>query len=513
MTEGWRVNYAVDARLPPLSWLAAIDPVTRTIDVDCGVSVITSDDGFFEGTWAGDPGLRSVPASTTVFGSGVLLDEEGPLVLTPSHTMSGVFTHRVGSVLLASNSLVAVLTATRAELDSSVDYPGLFFKILEGFTSSPIPLPTSQGTIGYHVFWNLRIDPDGAARQVAKPEEAPFRTYADYRSRLSDATASAFANSREYTPWVSISSGYDSTAVAVMAAEHGCRRAMTFREGRRSKRTGSNIADSGELTAARLGMEVRVFDRAAYLSRDDLPEAEFLATGLSAEDVVMSAFEECLAKSLLLTGSQGNGIWRHDGNRRADHSRSALDGCSLQEFRLRVDFCFVPLPAFGLSQRPSVMDIGSSAEMKPYSVGGYYDQPISRRIAEDAGIPRGTFAVTKQATSALLHSDGEAAFATASAAAIRAFAEAEGTPVMFPARERGPSWQRFVMRIGPKMGAKRLANDIKWRRKRLNHFQPAIGNLLLRWGVSVVRPRYDALRADESPGAALPSTAVVPADR
>ena len=90
---------------------------------------------------------------------------------------------------------------------------------------------------------------------------------------------------------VSVSSGYDSTAVAVMAAENGCRQALTFREGRRSKRTGSNIADSGEQTAARLGMDVRVFDRPAYMSREDLPEAEFLATGLSAEDVVMSAFE------------------------------------------------------------------------------------------------------------------------------------------------------------------------------------------------------------------------------
>ena len=367
--------------------------------------------------------------------------------------------------------------------------------------------------MSYHVYWNLRTGLDGAAIQVAKPEELPFRTYAEYRSRLSDATASAFANSPGYTPCVTISSGYDSTAVAVIAAERGCRRAVTFRKGRRSKRTGSNIADSGEHTAARLGMAVDVFDRAAYLSRSDLPEAEFLATGLSAEDVVMSAFEDYLPKSMLLTGNQGNGIWRHDGNRRTDHSRSALDGCSLQEFRLRVDFCFVPLPSFGLSQRPSVMDISGSDEMKPYSVGGYYDQPISRRIAEEGGIPRGTFAVTKQATSAIIHSEGEAALAPASAAAIRAFAEAEGTPVVYPPRERGPSWQRLVLRVGPNIGARRLADGIKWRRKRLNHFQPAIGNLLLRWGVSVVAPRYDVVRPADPSTAAEPSKAAATAEQ
>jgi hypothetical protein len=498
MRETWRFCYEVDARLPPLSWLAAIDQSTRTVDVACGTSVVTSDDGFFEGTWVGDPGLRSLPASTTVFGSGVLVDEQGPLILTPSHTMSGVFTQHEPFVLLASNSLVALLKATRAELDSDVDYPSRLYKVLEGVNHSPIQLPTSRGTISYHHFWNLRTGSDGAATRVAKPEEEPFRNYAEYRSRLSAATASLFANAGGYSPCVSVSSGYDSTAVAVIAAENGCRRALTFRDGRKSKRTGDNIADSGEHTAARLGMDVRVFDRAAYLSRDDLPEAEFLATGLSAEDVVMSAYEECLPKSMLLTGTQGNGMWRNGGNRRTDHSRAALDGCSLQEFRLRVDFCFAPLPVFGLSQRPSVMDISASREMRPYRVGGYYDQPISRRIAEEGGIPRGTFAVTKQAVSALIHSEGESNLAPASAAAIRSFAAAEGVQVVYPRRKRAAFWERLVVRVGSKVGAKRLVNRIKGRWKRLNHFQPTIGTLLFRWGVTVVLPRYEALARERS---------------
>ena len=163
MTVGWQFTYDVNAQLPPLSWLAAIDPSTRTVEVTCGASVVISDDGFFEGTWVGNPGLRSVPASTTVFGSGVLLDEGEPLIVTPSHTMSGVFTQDGTSVLFASNSLVALLNATRAELDPDVDYPNLFFKILEGVASSPIQLPTSQGTIGYHVFWNLRAGSNGKA--------------------------------------------------------------------------------------------------------------------------------------------------------------------------------------------------------------------------------------------------------------------------------------------------------------------------------------------------------------
>ena len=138
MTGAWRFSYEVNARLPPLSWLATVDPSSRSIRVDCGASVVTSDEGFFEGTWVGDPGLQSLPASTTVFGSGVILDDSGPLIISPSHTMSGVFTHHGRGTLVASNSLVALLSASCAELDSNVDYPGLFFKILEGVTNSPI---------------------------------------------------------------------------------------------------------------------------------------------------------------------------------------------------------------------------------------------------------------------------------------------------------------------------------------------------------------------------------------
>lgn len=251
--------------------------------------------------------------------------------------------------------------------------------------------------------------------------------------------------------------------------------------------------DSGEASAARLGMDVETFDRREYRARTDLPEAEFLSTGMSAEDVIMSVFEPSLAKGILLTGSQGNGVWRLRGSRREDLSRQALDGASLQEFRLRTDFYFVPLPVFGLDQRPSIMDITESEEMKAYSVPGRYNQPISRRIAEEAGLPRGTFAVSKHAASALIHSLGESELAPASAAAIRAFAAAEGTPVVYPAKSRGPKWRRLVLRVAPGMGLGDRVGGLKSRQKRSAQFQPEIGNLLLRWGVSVVRPRYAVL--------------------
>lgn len=36
--------------------------------------------------------------------------------------------------------------------------------------------------------------------------------------------------------------------------------------------------------------------------------------------------------------------------------------------------------------------------MKPYSIKGNYNRPIARRIVESAGVPRGMFAMKKNAT-------------------------------------------------------------------------------------------------------------------
>ncbi len=497
-TEG-RLRYTfdleVDPKLPPLAWLARIKGGTGVITVVAGRSVRSfGGDGFFEGTWAGAPDPSGIPGATTVFGSGIVTGTDGgPTVVTPSHTMSGIFLSGTGAGTVLSNSLVALLAATGAELLREGRYPPRFALTTDGIGNSPIEVPTSRGTIDFHFWWNLELDADGNVVPVRKPDEGPFRSFADYRARLSAALGSIFANAGGYAPAVSLSSGYDSTTVAVLAAENGCRRALTFAEGRQTRKTGTDIGDSGAPNAQRLGMESQAFDRASYMARTDLPEAEFLATGMSGEDVIMSAYEPNLGSGLLLTGNQGNGVWRVGGSTRTDLRRSGLDGASLHEFRLRCDFVFVPLPTFGLTQRPSIMAISASEEMKPWSVGGRYDQPISRRIGEEAGLPRGSFAARKHAAAALLHTDGEAVISPRSRDAIRDFASAHGEQFRFPDRFAVRRWHRAALKVAPKVGAQGLVADMEARRRALIHFEPSIGTLLLRWGVSVVEPRYASL--------------------
>jgi hypothetical protein len=492
-----RFRYRVEPTLPPLAWLARLSASADAVEVVCGTSVRWTEEGFFEGTWAGEGDLVALSHATTVFGSGIVLDPDGqPLVVTPAHTMSGVFSLATPDGSVLSNSFTGLLTATGAELLRDGAYPPRFIPILDGFGNSPIELPSTLGTISFHFWWNLRPGPGGELVPQRKPEEKPFTSFADYRARISAALRSALRNAGDYEPVVALSSGYDSTAVAVLASESGCRHALTFAKGRYTIKSSLDLNDSGAPNARRLGWQVDEFDRLSYLARDDQPEAEFLATGMSGEDVIFSAFEPKLGHRTLLTGNLGNGIWKLRGSLRTDMRRGAYDGASLHEFRLRRDFLFVPIPVFGHTRRPSVMAISESAEMQPWVVGGRYDQPIARRIAEEAGLPRGSFAYRKHAAAALLHAEGLAGLSPATVEAVRRFAAESGEELAYPERFRIRKWHRAALKLAPKVRADGLVSGIEARRRALVHFEPQVGTLLLRWGVSVIQPRYRAMKPD-----------------
>jgi hypothetical protein len=488
----WRFNYTCVPEAPPLAWVAMVRK--GLVQVLHGPSVRVCEEGFAEGTWVGDGDIRAITKSTTVFGSGLALDAGELVVVPPSHPMEGVYTVNTSDACVVSNSLVAALEATGLRLTNGVDYATLISGISDGIGMSPIDIPASNGFAELHFYENLRIERDGTLRRLAKPREEPFADYHDYVRRLEGALASALRNAAGYKPVVALSSGYDSTAVAVLAARNGCRRAITF-DGGRPRAGESADADSGAPTAKRLGMEVETFERLEYLGRNDLPEAEFLATGATGEDVAMLAFEPALRRAVLLNGMVGGAMWRRRRARRSDLWRPDLSGCSLTEYRLRVDFAYVPVPVFAMSQQPSIQDISVDAAMSGYSVGGAYDEPIPRRIAEDAGLPRGTFATSKRAGTALLHLDGPAAMARPSVEAVRHFAAQNGIPFVLRARSPLGRRHRALIRLGALLRVPALAEAFLRRRRTLVQFEPAAGSLLFRWAVDVVRPRYAALTA------------------
>ncbi len=478
--------------LPALAWLAEIAP--KRVNATVGRSVRTVDEGFFEGTWVGPSEFAAIPQSTAVFGSGLIMGDDGPVLVPPSHPLERLYLFRDSDSWLASNSLAWLLRAARVELDPNALYPPKFLAASQ-FVKPPLAeIPTTGNPVTLAVYDNFRFTPSNDIEIVSRPRERPFESFDEYRSRISSALASARDNAPGYELALSLSSGYDSTAVAALAAPLGCRRAITFTNGK-PVRGSDSLIDSGAATAEKLGMDVQEFDRLGYLTRTDLPEAEFLSTGMSGEDVVMAPMGTYLTRALRLTGSEE---FRLKGNPyRPGLHRGDLSTTSLTEFRLRVDFVHAPILFFGASEQPSLTRIIESTEMKPYVIAGRYDKPIQRRLAEEAGIVRGSFATVKRRASGAIHSEGLAAMSPHSVQSLRDFASRDGRTVEMPRRFKVRSWHRFVLRNARKVRLDRLVVPLRARQRALTHLEPGFGSILLRWAISVVSERYAA--ADPSP--------------
>jgi hypothetical protein len=296
---------------------------------------------------------------------------------------------------------------------------------------------------------------------------------------------------------VTVSSGYDGAAIAVLAAELGVRRAATITESKPVRETPS-LDDSGEDVARQLGLDVTTYERLAYMRRDDLPEAEFLATGFTAEEVVMSGMEPDLRGRMLVSAFFGDGMWWLIRPPRPRLWRSDQSGSSLGEWRLRAGFIHVPLTCLAAEHYRSAQDISRSVEMRPWVLGRRYDKPIPRRIVEEAGIPRGTFGEVKRAASATIHLDGPSALAPATRAAIEAFADSEGRVLRFRRRSL-PLWRRALYVCSRRVGLERIAKRVEKPKYALGVMEPEFGTLLFRWAVKVVAPRYGSAKGSDQP--------------
>lgn len=503
----WKFDYQPASDLPARAWIAWIGD--GVVDVVCGLSVVREADAFFEGTWAGPRSLKALPDVTTIFGSGVVVRGEGLMVISPGHVFDGIWFVSLPGRLVVANTLVGLLAGAGLELDPDESYPARFLPIADlkwmpedqatGLLANCIvTLPTRTATVSGLFFENLRIDSNGSPHLSRKPRESPFRSFVDYRDRLSEATASAFANAAGYEPVVALSGGYDSTGVAVVASKLGCRRAVSLDTARLFP-GGASTEDAGHAAAVALGLEIEVFDRLSYREREDLPEAEFLAGGMSGEDIVMSAFEPSIRRTLLITGFWTGTVWvkSHAYPPRWSHPGD-LSGCDLTEFGLRTDFIHVPLATFGAAQARHFDHFFDAADMQPYTLGGHYDRPIPRRLAEEAGVPRGSFGVRKRAGSVMIQRDPAAWFAPPTMAAIQRFTASESRVVRFSRRNPTPRLHRVLIRIANRLRVPLLVRCLEARRWSLVAFEPELGTILVRWAMSVVRTRY---RAAERKGA------------
>jgi hypothetical protein len=364
--------------------------------------------GFvFEGAWAGPFERRDLASAATVVGSGAARSDDAVVFAAPSHTLEGLYHHAGGGgCFTISNSLVFLLERLGATPAYDPHGGRRFASAVLGIEEHERRLiSTDRGRVERLLHGNLLWRPDGRTAVLGKPALGPYPDFQAYRDSLRRELAAIFSNAADparrsrYRPVSTCSSGYDSTACLVLARELGCDRAVTLTTARGGE------DDSGAEIAALLGVELQSFERIARTTPEQM--AEFVATGMGGEDVIYSAFGSAVAGSVLLTGFHGDKIWSRDAKPNAVLARGDISGSSMGEFRLRTGFVHLPVPFIGALRHADIAAIGKSPEMAPWGVGGSYDRPIPRRIAEEAGVPRSKFGMTKKAASMLLFRDGE----------------------------------------------------------------------------------------------------------
>lgn len=410
-----RSTIRVDDSLPSLAWGCAIDGAEHTFTVGPGVE---QGEGFiFEGVWDGDFSRGRVNRTEFAFGSGARMGKYVVFV-PPKHCWEYLYvvTDRATGRSHVSNSAVFALVG--AGIEPEHPFARQVFTDLRPTTDAATevgfdlytPLVAQDEQYSYYrmMFYNFMVV-GGTIQVVPTPSTEYFTDFKNYRAFLSRIVARLVKNGDDaarktrLAPITPLSSGYDSTATAVLASELGYMDAVT------QDLTVRGTFDSGQRTAATLGMNIEVTHhllgtdpiqamgvRVAAEEQLDL-YGEFLATAGLGDDVMLATMEKSLGQRVMLSGAMGDSAWKRRSTLPPGLPVRVVYGKSFTEFRLRVGYAYVPVPALGARLPHVLRRITSSSEMAPWTLGRPYDRPIARRIAEEAGLERGTFAIGKAA--------------------------------------------------------------------------------------------------------------------
>lgn len=387
--------------LPPLGYCGRI---TRDgIEVLHGEQVETRPAYFTDGGWAG-PFAEGPDASHFMIGTAGADVPGGFRLFSSSTPLDRVFVREPnGTDALFSNSLPLLLSAMDDELDTEfVRYRSTFMSSDLGVRLAPRSVPTRRGQrVRYLLNEVADLSADSLSVSSREPDP-PFHDFEHYRGRLRRDTQAVLANVTDparrhrYEPLTPLSTGYDSSTVAVLAAEAGFRSAVTML--RPDEHDPGAFADHPGRLARALGLELQEVERNLWRGRTDLPDAGFAASGVSLMDISLLALEPVMAGRVVLSGVAGDNVWGKDNFRAYDdivQGAGAVSGRGLAEHRLQVGYLVFAVPFIGCTAHRSIFRISNSPEMEPWSVGGPYDRPIARRIIEEAGVQRGDFATKK----------------------------------------------------------------------------------------------------------------------
>ncbi len=403
MAKRWSLMVHPVDGWPPLAWLACCRPGSSDVTVYAGTRVEACEQWFGEVVWDGPYGRGRFDETDIVFGSGAVVGGAGVVFVPAAHTLDRLHVLALDGVVLVSNSLPALMRSTGGRLASEFDYRGAFQSVIGGLSRYTRSIPTTVGNVGIQYYDNLTWDGD-RLHETPKPrvvrDFGSFESYAgfldDTMRRMADNAASV-EREHPYGLLSTLSSGYDSTTVAVLARRAGCREVVGFDEAR-----GGGDDNGGDL-AGILGLEYHGFSSNAW-TLDPGSEIPFIAAGpAGGGSCPFAAARPVLGGRLLLTGYLGDATWEHPQlPLHGEFARADNSGADLTEFRLSAGFVQATVPSWGGLQRTDIGAIGGSSALDPWRIGGRYDRPICRRIIEEGGVPRGMFAKRKLALARMM---------------------------------------------------------------------------------------------------------------
>ena len=403
-----KFKYIEVVSIPELAWCAQIPADKKIITVIHGPGVETQDDMFYEGAWDGPLTYTGLDKATEFSGTGGRLIDDTVEFMTPTYPYRGLLMTRLSNSVLVSNSLPFLLSriGDKPSIKQSGYYTRLFFIFNAGFNQERTPLTMANGSkVNLHIYCNIRFG-QGKYKKTNPVEPADF---SDYRDRLVGMLQRIRENASDpnrkqtYKPLVTLSRGYDSVACAALAREAGWRDSVNLKT---EDTEDNNFGDDATLIAEKLGMTIETFDFDAWRDLPDSPEAEFVATAWAAVMVRFAGMKQRLRHSLLVLGSSGDVTWNAESQginknwlRKRKGVRASMGAESLWEFQLHTGFIPVYPATYMAMYWRLLHKMMSEEELKSWSVGGNYDRPFARRIAEEAGIPRELFGQQKMGSS------------------------------------------------------------------------------------------------------------------
>lgn len=257
--------------------------------------------------WGGESPLGP-QRNSFMFGNAIDFHDDEVTLMSSCSPADRLFVTGIPSGMLVSNSLPLMLSCTDDSLDSTWPwYRAQMLAAEHGFSAAKRIIPTKSGR-SIRVMWNeVAQYKNGSISYKYRSAARPFDSYEEYLAALKATLASLVDNARSSARSMplkvipSLSSGYDSTAVAVLASELGIKTAYTLE--RFAPDDPSVPVDCPNAVADALGIDVQGFPRDVWKRGGDGCDADIAAAAVSFLDVVFLGYQNVVGTLLFSLGS------------------------------------------------------------------------------------------------------------------------------------------------------------------------------------------------------------------